>query len=210
MNGSSIRRLRVLLICVMVIILDASTMPRKRPSPPWSSQGQLSILRLNEFGIADVGVGIDGAWHVTPQLAIEGTVAWFPGETAFETDSVASQYRVLGLVGVRSGITQGRFEIYGRGRVGFLRFGEQDSRICTLIFPATLGCRLASGYTALAADLGAGISTPLTADRRLRLRFDIGDLLVRYDLAAFRPNGESSDGFVGHNLLTQIGARVAI
>ena len=42
-------------------------------------------------------------------------------------------------------------------------------------------------------------------DGRLRLRFDIGDLLVRYNLAALRPNGESTDGFVGHNFLTSIG-----
>jgi hypothetical protein len=206
MNDSSVHRLSsVLAICVIVIILDATASAAQTAERPVEIGGQLSILRISEFEITDVGIGMDAAWHLTPQLTIDGTLAWFPGETEFEIDSIASQHRVLGLVGARSGITRGRFDVYGRGRVGFLRFGEQDSVICTLIFPATLGCRLASGYTALAVDLGGGISTRLNNDGRLRLRFDIGDLLVRYHLAALRPNGESTDGFVGHNLLTSIG-----
>ena len=54
-------------------------------------------------------------------------------------------------------------------------------------------------------DLGGGVSTRLNNDGRVRLRVDIGDLLVRYNLAALRPSGESTDGFIGHNVLTSIG-----
>lgn len=167
------RLLRAVLICAISAIVDASATFAQTTEHSVEIGAQSALLRLNEFEITDVGVGIDAAWHLTPQLAVDATMAWFPSETEFETDSVASQYRVLGLVGARSGITQGRFDIYGRGRVGVLRFGEQDSRICTLIFPATVGCRLASGYTALAADVGGGVSTadgrrPVAASRRYR------------------------------------------
>lgn len=206
MNGPSFHSLSsVLMLCVTVIVLDASVTAAQTPERPVEIGGHVSMLRISEFEITDVGIGLEAAWHLTRQLTIDGTLAWFPGETEFEINSVAGQHRVLGLVGVRSGITRGRFDVYGRSRVGFLRFGEQDAVICTLIFPATLGCRLAGGYTAFAMDLGGGISTRLNSDDRVRLRFDIGDLLVRYNFAAHRPSGKSTDGFVGHNLLTSIG-----
>ena len=206
MNRSSVYRLsRVLIVCAAAITLDAPHAAAQTSESGVEIGGHLNVLRINEFEITDLGLGVDAALQLTPRIAIDGTLAWFPGETEFEIDSIASQHRVLGLVGARSGITRGRIDMYGRGRLGFLRFGEQDSVICTLIFPATLGCRLASGYTALAVDLGGGISTRLTNDGRFRFRVDIGDLLVRYNLAALRPNGESTDGFVGHNLLTSIG-----
>jgi hypothetical protein len=206
MNVSSAYGLkRVLIVCAAVIICAEPRADAQTSERGVEVGGQVNVLRISEFETTDVGLGVDAAWHLTPRIAIDGTLAWFPGEREFEIDSIASQYRVLGLVGARSGITRGRVDIYGRGRLGFLRFGEQDSVICTLIFPATLGCRLASGYTAFAVDLGGGVSTRLTNDGRLRLRVDVGDLLVRYDLAALRPNGEFTDGFVGHNLLTSIG-----
>ena len=140
MNGSSDYRLSsVLMLCAMVIILDASATTAQTAERPIEIGGHVSMLRISEFDITDVGIGMDAAWHATPQLTIDGTLTWFPGKTEFEIDSIASQHRVLGLVGARSGITRGRFDVYGRSRVGFLRFGEQDSVICTLIFPATLG-----------------------------------------------------------------------
>ena len=40
---------------------------------------------------------------------------------------------------------------------------------------------------------------------RWQARIDVGDLLVRYNFAARRPNGEMSEGFVSHNLLTSFG-----
>jgi hypothetical protein len=206
MNVSSVCGLsRVLIVCAAVMMFAEPRAAAQTPERGVEVGGQLSVLRISEFEITDVGPALDAAWHLTPHIAIDGTLAWFPGEREFEIDSIASQHRVLGLVGARSGITRGRVDIYGRGRLGFLRFGEQDSQICTLIFPATLGCRLASGYTAFAFDLGGGVSTGLTNDGRLRLRVDVGDLLVRYNLEALRPNGETTDGFVGHNLLMNVG-----
>ena len=89
--------------------------------------------------------------------------------------------------------------------MGFLRFAEQDDVFCILIFPATLGCRLASGYAAFAFDVGAGAIARLDSAGRWQARIDVGDLLVRYNFAARRPNGEMTEGFVSHNLLTSFG-----
>jgi hypothetical protein len=120
----------VLTLCAtVVIIIDAPRAAAQTPEGAVEIGGQLNILRISEFEITDVGTGVEASWHLTPGLAIDGTLAWFPGQTEFEIDAIASQHRVLGLVGARSGITRGRFDVYGRGRLGFLRFGEQDSVI---------------------------------------------------------------------------------
>jgi hypothetical protein len=100
---------------------------------------------------------------------------------------------------------KGDVEFFARGRVGFLRFGEEDSVVCIAIFPVPLGCRLATGYTALASDFGGGADIGLGSNGRLRVHIEAADLLLRYALEALRPRGEITDGFVGHNPLISIG-----
>lgn len=194
-----------LAILSFIIVVGATRAEAQSAGRPVEVGGQVNILRLSEFESTDAGIGATAAWHLSPRLAIDGTLAWFPGERDFEADGLATQGRVLGLVGARSGITRGRVDIFGRARTGFLRFAEQDDAICALIFPATLGCRLASGYTAFAFDIGAGAIARLDSADRWQARIDVGDLLVRYNLDALRPNGEMTEGFVSHNLLVSFG-----
>jgi hypothetical protein len=100
---------------------------------------------------------------------------------------------------VRAGIRRERFELFGKARPGFLRFEHRDSVVCTTIFPAPLGCLLATGRTTFAFDAGGGASFDLDRARRFFLRVDGGDLMIRYGFLTLRPNGEMADGFVGHN-----------
>ena len=116
---------RVLILCAATITLDAPRAAAQTSEPGVEIGGQLNVLHISEFEITDLGPGVDAAWHLTPRIAIDGMLAWFPGETKFEIYSIASQHRVLGLVGVRSGVTRGRIDMYGRGRLGFLRSGEK-------------------------------------------------------------------------------------
>jgi hypothetical protein len=167
--------------------------------------GHVGVLRLSEFETTDVGIGVHATWPFAPALAADGALTWFGGEEELDENSLSGQSRVLGLAGLRAGSTGGRVDVYGRGRVGFLQFAEQDNTVCILIFPSTLGCRLAAGETLFAADIGGGLSIGLDGERRLRLRLEASDLMVRYNLEARRPNGEMTDGFVGHNLLVDVG-----
>jgi hypothetical protein len=163
----------------------------------------LSVLRLSELDTTDVGIGVDASWHLMPRITIDGSLALFPGSG--DDTSLSDQRRVLGLVGVRSGITRGRVDIYGRGRVGFLNFGEAGPFACSLIYPAPLSCQLAAGYTAFAVDLGGGAIVPVDSEGKWRVRVDVGDLIVRYGLDAIRSNGRVTDGFLSHNLLFSAG-----
>jgi hypothetical protein len=114
---------------------------------------------------------------------------------------------VLSLAGVRRGWSRGRVELSGHARAGALSFARVGRAVCVAItvFPTPLDCQLATGYTAFAADLGAGVGVGLGAGERVRLNIEAGDLLVRYGLEAFRPNGETTTGFVSHNLQAAAG-----
>jgi hypothetical protein len=168
---------------------------------------QVTSLRLGEFDTTDLGVGVQGAWRLSPLFAIDGALSVFPpGDQPF-TARVDNQGRLLGLVGVRSGVRHGPLELFGRVRPGFLRFAEQDRVVCILIAPQPLSCLVLGGYTAFATDIGGGARFNFLADR-MQVTFDIGDLLVRYSPEAFRRDrdlGEIKERLVGHSLLFSAG-----
>jgi hypothetical protein len=163
--------------------------------------GHITVLRLSEFDTTDIGVGVNMTWHATRIIALDGALTWFPGDqSASLGNRVARQQRTLGLVGARSGIRRGPVELFGRARVGFLRFASEDPAVCAAVsvVPPPLECHIAAGYTAFATDLGGGVAVDITD--RLRIHADAGDLMVRYGLKAHRPNGRQTDGFTSHNL----------
>jgi hypothetical protein len=164
--------------------------------------GHVGILRVSELDTTDVGVGVHAIAPLSRRVAIDGALTWFPGSS---DEGLNRQGRTLGLAGVRATIGRGNVDLFARGRAGYLRFGDQGSVVCIAIFPPPLSCRLAAGYTAFAADFGGGASIGLGTSGRLRLHIDAGDLLVRYAVEAFRPDGPSTEGFVGHNPLMSVG-----
>jgi hypothetical protein len=166
--------------------------------------GHVDVLRLSELSTTDAGIGPDVAWRVSPSLAIDGSLTWYP--SASTAGSSQQQQRTLGLAGVRAGVTAGSVDLFARARGGFLRFGSQPATACILIFPPPLSCQLAGGYTAFAADIGGVASVAVIPSGRLRASVGAGDLMVRYGFQALRPNGATTDGFVSHNLLVTIGA----
>ena len=191
------------LLSVVTLAIAASPAQAQSPTGTFEVGPSVSILRLNELDTTDVGIGVDAAWHLMPRLAIDGTFAWYPG--GGDDRALKDQRRTLGLIGVRSGITRGGVDFYGRGRVGFLSFADVGPVPCIQIFPAPLTCQLANGYTAFAVDLGGGAIIPVDSTGTWKVRVDVGDLLVRYDQEALRPNSERTDGFISHNLLFSAG-----
>lgn len=167
---------------------------------------QLNTLRLGEFDTTDVGIGVEGAWRIAPLLAIDGALSWLPGNGDDGAPQVEDQGRLLGLIGVRSGVQRGPVEVFGRVRPGFLRFSDESPVPCILIFPPPLTCQVLGGKTTFVTEIGGGLRFSLGQAQRAYISFDIGDLLVRYDGPAIRPDGSvSDDGFVSHNLLTSVG-----
>ncbi len=198
---------RALAICAATVVAGtANARAQTTGAGPVAIGAHMSVLRLSEFDTTDVGVGVDASWYIRPGLAIDGTLDLFPGKDQIEADLV-DQRRVLGLVGARYGMTFGRVEIFGRLRGGFLNFADEGPVACILIVPSPLGCQLADGHTAFATDIGGGAIARLDRAGRWRIRVDVGDLLVRYDTGEpfRRADMDVSDGFVGHNLLLNIG-----
>jgi hypothetical protein len=163
--------------------------------------GHISVLRLSEFDTTDAGVGANATWHITPALALGGSLTWFNGsESSALAHRVANQTRVLGLAGGRYGIHRGGVELFARGHAGFLRFAPFDGAVCVAVttVPLPLECLIAAGYTAFATDLGGGVA--MNASEHLQIRVEAGDLLVRYGMQAYRASGEPTDGFTSHNV----------
>ena len=168
--------------------------------------GHMSVLRLSEFDTTDTGAGLHATWRAAPAVSLDGALTWFPGgDTATLANQIGRQERVLGLVGARSGIRRSPAELFGRARLGFLRFAPVDQAVCIAVttVPLPLDCQIAVGYTALATDLGAGVALNITD--RLRIGADAGDLMVRYGIKSHRKNGEPTDGFTSHNLQVSTG-----
>jgi hypothetical protein len=200
---SSRGALGALLLSGLTLIATAAPVQAQTDAGPFEVGPHVSILRLSELDTTDVGVGIDASWHVLPRITIDGTLSFFPGSG--DEPALTDQRRLLGLVGVRSGVTRGRVDFYGRGRLGFLNFADVGPVPCIRIFPAPLTCQLADGYTAFAIDFGGGAIVPIDSEGKWRVRLDVGDLVLRYDQEAHRPNGEITEGFYGHNLLFTAG-----
>jgi hypothetical protein len=154
---------------------------------------QVSVLRLSELDTTDPGAGGYAAWFLTPIVAIEGALTWFPGES-----------RTLGLAGVRPIAVYRNVELFGQARAGFLRFDKQDTVVCIAIAPAPLACRLAAGYTAFAADFGGGAGFTVAGAPRLWIHVEASDLLVRYGVEARRPGREITKGFFSNNPLVSV------
>jgi hypothetical protein len=176
---------------------------------PWvaSAQGRFElsgqgvVLRLAEFDMTDVGAGVQVGGALTPAIALDGALAWFPNGDSLSSGLLPAQQRFLGVAGVRAGLHRGRLGVFGKARPGFLRFAQQESAVCIAIaiFPVPLGCLLATGYTAFVVDVGGGVDFDLGSSGRSYVRVEAGDLMIRYDLEAFRPRGGITDGFTGHN-----------
>jgi len=194
---------------VVVLALGALTAGASRAMaqpPAVDVGGHVGVLRLGELDTTDVGVGPDVVWRMTPVLAIDGALTWFPGSNASSGGSSRHARRTLGLTGLRAGISAGSVDVFARARGGFLRFSPGPPTVCIAIFPVPLVCQLAGGYTAFAADVGGGASVGLISSGRLRAFVEAGDLMVRYGFMSFRPNGTTSESFLSHNLLVSIGA----
>lgn len=199
------KRVQTIAVCLLLFGLAGARPAAAQDQGAFEFGGQLSTLRLGEFDAGDIGIGVNGAWRVTPLLAVEGALSWFPGGDADE-DRVKGQQKVLGLAGVRAGIQRGPLELFARTRPGFLHFSGEDNVPCILIFPVPLECQVLAGKTAFVTELGVGAHVAVGPSQRMFVSFDVGDLLVRYGSESLRPNGEvSEDGFVSHNLVANVG-----
>lgn len=196
------------------VIIPLLFMTLVAAAPAWAQderafelEGQVTTLGVSEFDVTDVGVGVQAAWRTGPVLAIDGTLAYFPGGgEGTEFLQIDDQRKVLGLVGVRAQVGRRGLTLFGRARPGFLHFVGEDRVACIAIFPMPLACRLLAGETVFAAELGGGARVDLPGERTF-VSVEVSDVLLRYDAdAVLRPDGEiAREAFISHNPRVTVG-----
>jgi hypothetical protein len=213
MVGRNARAVRALVLVLVFAAVGRPAAAAQQSNLPFEITGEIPVLSLSELQVTNVGVGGIIDWNVTPEFAIESSLDWFPRSNSSPIP-LEGQGRLAGLLGVKAGRPVGRATLFGRAHLGFLRFTSIESSepnrpfpCLALVVPATLECRLAIGYTALTINVGAGGSIGLNQDGRVRLRVDVGDLIVRYaSFGSFGPTGQINfDRIYSNNLLFSAG-----
>src|SRR5688572_7778665 len=90
---------------ISVALLAPRSVAAQTAQPGIEGGGHVAVLRLSEFDVTDLGVGVNATIPAGNALAVDGAVTWFPGGGG---DLIDGQRRTLGLFGVRSGIRRGR------------------------------------------------------------------------------------------------------
>lgn len=194
---------RPLAVLATIVLVSA------RPAPVAAQDrlqlgAQVSSAVSGQFDRADLGVGGRLSWHPFDLLGVESEITFYPG--SYPDRRPFSSDRLEGLFGVTVGPRFERFRPFLRARAGVLKVGEAPEPIaCIQIFPPPLACRLASGDTLRALDVGGGVAvfaTPMTF-----LRVDVGDRLIRYPGPVFDAGGTRRDGaFFSHDFRLAAGA----
>ena len=197
-GAKTVRRLAVAMAVGAISVSAGSSTAAAQPSAhAFEISGEFATLRLSESDTWSAGIGANARWTLVRGLALDGSVTYFPEDR---------QNLVLALGGLRPTVTFGKAEVSGRARVGVLDFQKVNEPFaCLAIFPAPLECQLAAGYTALAIDFGGGVDVGIAREGRLRVHAEVGDLLVRYNLNAFRSDGSVTNGFTSQNFLFNVG-----
>ncbi|MFS8085532.1 MAG: hypothetical protein ACMG6H_07865 [Acidobacteriota bacterium] len=134
-----------------------------------------------QYGETQPGLGGRLTYNLNRHLALEAAGYFFPGKCEFcgGRGSIAE-----GLFGVKAGHRFKKWGIFAKGRPGLVRLskGAYDfvANPAVPAFPFTFVFR---SQTNLAADLGGVLE--FYPSKKIVLRFDVGDTIVRYGRRTF-------------------------
>lgn len=165
---------------------------------------QIPVSHFGELDSNDVGIGGRASWRLSRWIGVEGELNVYPGDIPKRL--AVSRNRLEGLAGITAGVNMNGWRPFVRLRPGFLRVASSPGPlVCTLIFPPSASCSLAAGETLLAFDLGAGIE--VRTPGRTFVRFDVGDMLLRFPGPARDRDNQVHDGnYVRHQVRVATGA----
>lgn len=129
------------------------------------------------------GFGGRIGYNLTPNIAFEAEVNFFPGAGSFSVpDQFKGGHKIQGLFGVKVGKRFDKVGIFGKARPGFLYASKGDLQpranvACIAISPPPAGCSETTSKNSFAFDLGGVVEVYPT--KRTIIRFDAGDTIVR-------------------------------
>jgi hypothetical protein len=217
------KRNALILLTLSTLLLLGSNGARAQAdeTPKLEIGAQFSALGLNRQVDTQIEPGFGGrvAYNLTENFALEAEVNFFPRDR-FRNFRVGGR-AVQGLFGAKFGKRYKRFGIFGKARPGFISFSEGFSELIpsgTVFDPAAQLNFRTQRLTHFAADLGGVLE--YYASRRVLLRLDAGDTIIRYGPTTinsffllpgqpFVPSPQTLPGEVRHNfqLSTGIGFR---
>jgi outer membrane protein with beta-barrel domain len=157
----------------------------------------------SEFDTTDVGLGGRAGWRPGGWLGVEAELDVYPLD--FPGPSSFSAGRVEALFGATIGRGHGGVRPFARLRPGFMQFHAASGPFpCLAIFPPPLSCTLAAGRTVFALDAGGGVE--IDATPRAFVRFDVGDLMLKYPGPSLDQRFERRDSFFSHDFRFAAGA----
>jgi len=201
-------------LCALVLLVACAPGVRAASAQPAGERlevaANLNMLRLSDFSSTRAGLGGRVTFDVTPHVAIEGELAFYPKDRIVQGESSTSEgsYQIVGnrrrtdaLFGVKVGSRFDRFGVFGKARPGFTRLADRGtacegpgcSVILMLIAPY-------SYRTEFAFDFGGGVEIYPT-DRTVA-RVEVGDTMIRH--RSFAPPCPGSP-CTSHNLSSRLG-----
>jgi hypothetical protein len=133
------------------------------------------------------GFGGRFGYNFSKYFGLEAEVNFFPRDREVEGGR-----KIQGLFGMKAGKRSERFGLFGKARMGFIRYEKGDYFQfggCPTVFPPPLGCFTPVATTNLAFDLGGVIE--VYPSKRTLFRFDAGDTIVHFsqrNVAVFQSN----------------------
>ncbi len=168
---------RTCIAWVVVLVTVSHPVSAQSNEPRFQLGASLATAASGEFDRTDVGVSVTFSSRLTARMGVEAEFGFFPAE--FPDAPAFSRSRVEGVFGVTVGPRIGPVRAFAKARPGFVRFSEAPRPLpCVAVFPPPLSCRLASGDTTFALDLGGGAEFFPTG--RTFVRVDASDRLIRY------------------------------
>jgi hypothetical protein len=168
--------------------------------------GQATLLRLNDAGTTNAGIGGRFSVDLSRWVSLDAEVNYSPKDrfdiTPVDAPPAAQvsydRRRTDVLGGVKVGRRGDRFGLFGKVRPGFTRLTDQGincvGAMCALMLFARPEYR-----TEFAVDLGGIVEFYPT--RRTVARFDFGDLMIRNRSVAVPPCSDCTT----HNFTSRLG-----
>jgi hypothetical protein len=171
--------------------------------------GQVTLLRLNDSGTTNTGIGGRFSVDLARWLSLDTELNYFPSDDFEVATSTAipdpprisyHRRRTEVLAGARIGYRGDRWGLFGKVRPGFTHLTNEGincvGAVCALMLFAVPEYR-----TEFALDLGGVVEFYPT--RRTVARFDFGDTMIQHRSTAVPPcpNGDCTS----HNFTSRIG-----
>ena len=174
--------------------------------PTMEVAGQAALLRLNDSGTTNAGLGGRFGLQLSRWVSLDAEVNFFPKDE-FEVDTSAdppaarvsyNRRRTDVLAGVKAGWRGDRFGLFGKVRPGFTHLTDRGieciGAMCALMLFARPEYR-----TEFALDLGGIVEFYPT--RRTVARVDFGDVMIRNRGTAAPPCADCTT----HNFTSRFG-----